>query len=213
MQGSGGTEKREKHASRQGAKSPRKGRRIKPQRVFFTGRVESRFHPAPPPQTGHADFPHPAFLLPSPEGTRRIICFACRYSCFIRPGILPAAWLFHYGYSRLCRVCYRVSPLKQTSHLPITQHDNSKAPSLHQHYPVSALLWASPTPTLQENMVMHSHAPFWLEATAIWASQVPDQSVGTRCLQPPRRVRCMHLSVASATIIGFTSFGRMATLN
>jgi hypothetical protein len=34
------------------------------------GRVENRFHPALPHQTGHAVFPHPAFRCPSLQGMR-----------------------------------------------------------------------------------------------------------------------------------------------
>jgi hypothetical protein len=41
-------------------------------------------------------------------------------------------------------------------------------------------------------------------------SQVPDQSIDARCPVSPRRTRPMHLLVASRSMAGFTTFGRLA---
>ena len=58
-------------------------------------------------------------------------------------------------------------PLKRT------QHDNSRAPSLHGRYSASSLLWTPPTPDKPAHRVMDSPATSGLRTPACRASQVP----------------------------------------
>jgi hypothetical protein len=44
-------------------------------------------------------------------------------------------------------------------------------------------------------------------------SQVPDRPIDARCPLSPRRARPLHLLVNSRPVTGFTSSGRLATLN
>jgi hypothetical protein len=58
---------------------------------------------------------------------------------------------------------------------------------------------------------MRSHAALEV-APSGRVSQVPDRSFDTRRPQPPRRVRPVHLLVATRTMAGFTILGGLTTL-
>ncbi len=54
-----------------------------------------------------------------------------------------------------------------------TQHDNSRAPSLHGRYSASSLLWTPPTPDQPAHRVMDSPAASGLRTPVDRVSQVP----------------------------------------
>jgi hypothetical protein len=61
--------------------------------------------------------------------------------------------------------------------------------------------------------VMHSPQPLRVTPHLVGSPRFLDCSVGTRCPQPPRRVRRLHTLVASPPMIGFSAPGGLATLN
>ena len=92
-----------------------------------------------------------------------------------------------------------------------TQHDNSRAPSLHGRYPASSLLWAPPIPANPANRVMDSSAASRLQTPDRRASQVPRPFL--RCALPATTP--VGRSAAFADYFtdraGFVISGRLAT--
>ena len=107
---------------------------------------------------------------------------------------------------------FRSGTIVQAGLLPYRQkHVSGQAPWLHEHYPVSQLLWACPTPDQGRPRVISSPKALWLGPHPAGPPRFLDQSVSTRRPLSPRRARQLHTSVSSLPALGFTYPGRMAT--
>lgn len=110
-------------------------------------------------------------------------------------------------------VVLRVCSDKRNVSCKRTQHDNSRAPSLHGHYSASSLLWTPPTPNVSAHRVMDSPTASGLQTPTRWVSQVPRPL----CRCALSALTPMGPSGASADCFpesaGFITFGRLATHN
>jgi len=81
-----------------------------------------------------------------------------------------------------------------------TRRDNRIAPSLPKHYPVSSLLWTTPTSDAPAHTVMSSRTASGLRPPARRISQVPAQSVAARHPLSPRQAAPVLSLIASRCV-------------
>jgi hypothetical protein len=107
---------------------------------------------------------------------------------------------------------FRSGTIVQAGLLPYRQKRVSgQAPWLHEHYPVSQLIWACPTPDQGRQRVISSPKALRLGPHPAGPPRFLNQSVSTRRPLSPRRARQLHTPVTSLPALGFTYPGRMAT--
>src|SRR5260370_25925679 len=89
---------------------------------------------------------------------------------------------------------------------------SGRVPLLQGQYAASTQLGTTPTP--DPSRTKGYSFPFAVAPADApgRVSQVPDCSFDTRRPQSPRRVRLVHMLVASQTLAGFAFVGRLATL-
>ncbi len=102
-----------------------------------------------------------------------------------------SVWMFS-GVSRL--VVNRLDPVL------LRPHPGTRAPSLHQHYPVSTVLRAPPPPAPASRLIRLLAPPM---GSPKWASRVARCSLLACCHPPPRRSRPGPSSSASRSIAAF----------
>ncbi len=84
-----------------------------------------------------------------------------------------------------------------------TQHNNSRAPSLHGRYSASSLLWAPPIPANPANRVIDSPAASGLQTPDRRTSQVPRPFL--RCPLPPLWADPLLLRITSRLVLASSS--------
>jgi hypothetical protein len=85
------------------------------------------------------------------------------------------------------------------------KHASSKAPSLHQHYLASSLLWAFPTPAQYHPVVMSSSRLFPLSLCPGGSPRFLDCSFGARRPLSPRRAGWLLFLVSSPSVLASSS--------
>jgi len=108
-------------------------------------------------------------------------------------------------------VLLRFSSDKRNASCLRTQHDNSRAPSLLDHYTDSSLLWTPPTPNVSAHRVMVSPTASGLQTPTRWASQVPRPLFPRALSAITPTGRSAACAVCFADRAGFAIFGRLAT--